>query len=190
MFEVRIHGRGGQGAVLASAILAGALVEEGRHVMAIPAFGFERRGAPVVAFLRFDDMPIRRVTNIYKPEIVLVIDPTVSASVDVFAGTPQGSTLIQATAKEAEALALPAHLARVALCDAVHIALDIFKRPITNTIMLGAFARATGLVSPDSLIKALEHADFRDAGLKQNIAAVERGFAETRVHELDGAAAA
>ncbi|MDE2353351.1 MAG: 2-oxoacid:acceptor oxidoreductase family protein, partial [Alphaproteobacteria bacterium] len=80
MREVRIHGRGGQGAVLASAILAGALVEEGRHVMAIPAFGFERRGAPVVAFLRFDDKPIRRVTNIYTPEIVLVIDPTVSAS--------------------------------------------------------------------------------------------------------------
>lgn len=190
MFEVRIHGRGGQGAVLASAILAGALVEEGRHVMAIPAFGFERRGAPVVAFLRFDDKPIRRVTNIYKPEIVLVIDPTVSASVDVFAGTPQGSTLIQATAKEAEALALPAHLARVALCDAVHIALDIFKRPITNTIMLGAFARATSLVSEDSLIKALEHTDFRDAGLKQNVEAIRRGFAETRVHELDGAAAA
>ncbi|MBU6443319.1 MAG: 2-oxoacid:acceptor oxidoreductase family protein [Alphaproteobacteria bacterium] len=190
MREVRIHGRGGQGAVLASAILAGALVEEGRHVMAIPAFGFERRGAPVVAFLRFDDKPIRRVTNIYTPEIVLVIDPTVSASVNVFAGTPQGSTLIQATAKEAEALALPAHLARVALCDAVHIALDIFRRPITNTIMLGAFARATGLVSPNSLIKALEQADFRDAGLKQNIEAVQRGFAETRVLELDGAAAA
>ena len=177
MHELRIHGRGGQGAVLASAILADALVEEGRHVMAIPAFGFERRGAPVVAFLRFDDKPIRRLTNIYKPGIMVVIDPTVGRSVDVFAGTPAGTTLIQATSKKAEDLVLPGHLSGVAVCDAVHIALDIFRRPITNTIMLGAFAKATGMVSVESLIKALEHTDFRDAGLRQNIEAVQRGFA-------------
>ena len=190
MHEVRIHGRGGQGAVLASAILAGALVEEGRHVMAIPAFGFERRGAPVVAFLRFDDKPIRRVTNIYTPEIVVVIDPTVARSVDVFAGTPAGTTLVQATAKSPDALLLPGHLGRAAVCDAVHIALDVFKRPITNTIMLGAFAKATGMVSVESLVKALEHTDFRDAGLHQNIEAVQRGFNETSVIELNGVVAA
>lgn len=181
MHEVRLHGRGGQGAVLASAILAAALVEEGRHVMAIPAFGFERRGAPVVAFLRLADAEIRRVTNIYSPDIVMVIDPTVARAVDVFAGMPRGGTLIQATGKAPEELEVPASVGVVAVCNAVPIALDIFRRQITNTIMLGAFARATGLVSVDSLEKALEETHFRDAGLKQNVEAVRRGFAETRV---------
>lgn len=189
MHEVRIHGRGGQGAVLASGILATALVEEGRHVMAIPAFGFERRGAPVVAFLRFDDHEIRRITNIYSPDSVIVIDPTVMRSVDVFAGMRPGGTLIQATKKAPAEMALPPHLARVATCDAVGIALSIFKRPITNTIMLGAFAKVSGLVSVDSLVKALEATDFRDAGLTSNIDAVRRGFDETHVHVLKAEAA-
>jgi pyruvate ferredoxin oxidoreductase gamma subunit/phenylglyoxylate dehydrogenase gamma subunit len=190
MHEVRIHGRGGQGAVLASAILAAALVEEGRDVMAIPAFGFERRGAPVVAFLRFDDRPIRRVTNIYTPDMVIVIDPTVARSVDVFAGMKPGGTLVQATKKAPAELVLPSHLARVACCDAVGIALEVFRRPITNTIMLGVFARATGLVSLASLEAALEHTDFRDAQLAQNITAVRRGYEEATVFDLGGEAAA
>jgi pyruvate ferredoxin oxidoreductase gamma subunit/phenylglyoxylate dehydrogenase gamma subunit len=181
MHEVRIHGRGGQGAVMASGILAAALVKEGRHVMAIPAFGFERRGAPVVAFLRFDDRPIRRITNIYAPDTVIVIDPTVARSIDVFAGMKAGGTLVQSTKRAVSDMALPPHLARVATCDAVGIAMSIFRRPITNTIMLGAFARATGQVGVDSLVAALEDTDFRDAGLKQNIEAVRRGFDETEI---------
>lgn len=184
MHEVRIHGRGGQGAVLASALLATALAEEGRHVMAIPAFGFERRGAPVVAFLRFDERPIRQVTNIYKPDILLVIDPTVSRTVDVFAGVVPGSTLIQATAKRPAEVPVPETVSRVAVCDSVHIALEIFRRPITNTIMLGAFAKATGMVSEEALVRALEHGEFRDAGLQQNIEAVRRGYRETEVVDL------
>jgi pyruvate ferredoxin oxidoreductase gamma subunit/phenylglyoxylate dehydrogenase gamma subunit len=189
MHEVRIHGRGGQGAVLASGILAAALVEEGRHVMAIPAFGFERRGAPVVAFLRFDDQPIRRITNIYSPDTVIVIDPTVVRAVDVFAGMKPGGTLVQSTKRAASEVVVPPHLARVATCDAVGIAMSIFKRPITNTIMLGAFARATGVVGVQSLVAALEATEFRDAGLKQNIEAVTRGFEETDITELADCAA-
>jgi phenylglyoxylate dehydrogenase gamma subunit len=181
MHEARIHGRGGQGAVLASGILADALAREGVHVMAIPAFGFERRGAPVVAFLRFGDKPIRQITNIYRPNVVVVIDPTVMRSVDVFAGTPPGTVLVQATSKSPAELSVPAHLSKIAVCDAVHIALEVFKRPITNTIMLGAFAKATGLVSVQSLEQAIGAAHFRDAAMSQNIEAVRRGFAETQV---------
>jgi pyruvate ferredoxin oxidoreductase gamma subunit/phenylglyoxylate dehydrogenase gamma subunit len=184
MHEVRLHGRGGQGAVLASAILAAALVEEGQHVMAIPAFGFERRGAPVVAFLRMSDQVIRRITNIYHPDIVVVIDPTVVRAVDVYAGMPPNGTFVLSTSKQPSELELPGHLARVAVCDAVRIAMEIFKRQITNTIMLGAFAKATGLVSVEALETALAHTDFRDAGLRQNIEAVRRGYAETTVIEL------
>lgn len=153
MHEVRFHGRGGQGAVLASKILAKALVEEGKFVTAIPAFGFERRGAPVAAFLRFDDQEIRRINNIYDPDFILCIDPSVANAVDIFAGMKPGGTLIQATQKSLADLALPATLARVGLCDAVGIAMDLFRRPITNTIMLGAFARTTGVVGLESLKK-------------------------------------
>ena len=181
MYEIRIHGRGGQGAVLASAILAGAFVEAGRFAVAIPSFGFERRGAPVSACLRVDDREIRSLTNIYHPDCVICLDPTLPRMVDIFAGIKEGGLLIQASARAAEAIAHPTTLAALALCDAVAIALPIFGRPITNAVMLGAFARATGLVSLTALEKALEMAEFRDAGLAQNRLALARGYDGTRV---------
>jgi phenylglyoxylate dehydrogenase gamma subunit len=190
MHEIRIHGRGGQGAVLAGAILATAFVEEGRHVVAVPSFGFERRGAPVASFLRVDDRPIRQMTNIYRPDCILCLDPTVARAVDVFAGITEHATLVQTTAKPLGELTLPDRVEVVGLCDAVTLALAIFRRPITNTIMLGAFARTTGLVSLASLRTALERSDFRDAGLAQNLAALEQGFERTTVHRIDQRAAA
>ncbi len=190
MYEIRIHGRGGQGAVLAGGILATALVLEGKYVVAVPSFGFERRGAPVASYLRFDQRKIRQMTNIYHPDCVLCIDPTVARAVNVFEGIKDGAVLVQTTAKTLGEMQLPPQVATVGLCDAVSIALDIFKRSITNTIMLGAFARATGLVSLDSLQAAIQKSDFRDAGLKQNMAALERGYESTQVHHIVRAAAA
>lgn len=190
MYEIRIHGRGGQGAVLAGGILATALVQEGKFVVAVPSFGFERRGAPVASFLRFDEREIRQMTNIYNPDCVLCIDPTVARAVNVFEGVREGAVLVQTTARPLGEIQLPPQVATVGLCDAVSIALDIFKRSITNTIMLGAFARATGLVSLDSLKAAIQKSDFRDAGLKQNLAALERGYETTQVHHIERAQAA
>ena len=190
MYEIRIHGRGGQGAVLAGGILATALVQEGKFVVAVPSFGFERRGAPVASFLRFDEREIRQMTNIYHPDCVLCIDPTVARAVNVFDGIKDGAVLVQTTAKPLREIELPPQVATVGLCDAVSIALDIFQRAITNTIMLGAFARATNLVSLDSLRAAIEKSDFRDAGLKQNLAALERGYQSTQVHRIETAKAA
>jgi len=184
MYEIRIHGRGGQGAVLASTILAQAFVDEGKFAVAIPSFGFERRGAPVAAFLRVDAREIRALTNIYHPDCVICIDPTLPRMVDIFAGIKPGATLIQASGRRPEAIARPDDLATLGLCDAVGIALSIFGRPITNSIMLGAFARATGLVSLATLTGALEAAEFRDAGLEQNRHAMQRGYAETEVLAL------
>ena len=89
-----------------------------------------------------------------------------------------------------ETIERPPQIATVGLCDAVAIALDIFKRSITNTIMLGAFARTTGLVSLDSLCAAIEGSDFRDAGLKQNLEALERGYKTTKVHAIQRATVA
>lgn len=184
MHELRIHGRGGQGAVLASKILAKALVEEGKYVTAIPAFGFERRGAPVVAFLRVDEREIRAINNIYRPDMIVCIDPTVAHVVDIFAGMPDGGTLVQATRLAVGDLDLPERVTRVGLCDAVGIALEVFGRPITNSVMLGAFAKTTGIVSLDALQNGLGSANFRDAGLEQNRLAMERGYHQTTVHDL------
>jgi phenylglyoxylate dehydrogenase gamma subunit len=184
MHEVRIHGRGGQGAVLASAILARALIEDGMHAVAIPSFGFERRGAPVAAFLKVSDQPIRAMTNVYHPDCVICIDPSVSQVVDIFAGMKPGGTVVLTTKCAIEELRFPEHVARVGLCDAVGIALPIYKRPITNAIMLGAFARTTGWLSLGALKDALEEMEFRDAGLTQNLMAAERGFYDSSVHDL------
>ena len=190
MYEIRIHGRGGQGAVMAGGILATALVLEGKYVVAVPSFGFERRGAPVSSYLRFDERQLRQMTNIYYPDCVLCIDPTVARAVNVFEGVKDGAVLVQTTSKPLGDFQLPPQIATVGLCDAVAIALDIFKRSITNTIMLGAFARTTGLVSLESLQAAIQKSEFRDAGLAQNMAALERGYNATQVHHLEKLAAA
>ena len=184
MYEVRFHGRGGQGAVMASAMLASALVAEGKYAVSIPAFGFERRGAPVVSFLRCSDKIIRQLTNIYNPDCIICVDPTLTRSVNIFAGLKVGGTLVQATHKSLEETVVADTVGTVGLCNAVEIALEIFKRPITNTLMLGAFARTTGVVSLAALKTALEESEFRDAGLAQNLLALERGYNETVVHTI------
>ena len=184
LHELRIHGRGGQGAVLACSILAQAVIDDGKHAVAIPSFGFERRGAPVAAFLRFSDAPIRAMTNVYHPDCVVCIDPTVSKTVDIYAGMKPGGTVVLTTKAAFDKLKFPDSVVRVGLCDAVGIALSIYKRPVTNAIMLGAFVRTSGLLSLASLKEALQQMDFRDAGLSQNLTAAERGFNETQVYDL------
>ena len=182
--EVRIHGRGGQGAVLACSILAQALIDDGKHAVAIPSFGFERRGAPVAAFLRFDTKPIRAMTNIYNPDYVVCIDPTVPRTVNIFAGLKPGGTVVLTTKAKLEELSFPDAVSHVGLCDAVGIALSIYQKPVTNAVMLGAFARTTGLLTLTSLKEALQQMEFRDAGLTENLSAAERGYNETAVYEL------
>jgi pyruvate ferredoxin oxidoreductase gamma subunit/phenylglyoxylate dehydrogenase gamma subunit len=190
MYEVRFHGRGGQGAVTAASMLATALLEEGKYAVSIPSFGFERRGAPVVSFLRCSDKEIRQLTNIYTPDCLICVDPTLARSVDIFSGLKQGGTLVQATHRALEDVIIADTVGVVGLCNAINIALEIFKKPITNTLMLGAFARTTGIVSLDALKRSLEHSDFRDAGLAQNLDAMERGYNETTVHTIERRVAA
>jgi len=184
MYEIRFHGRGGQGAVLASKMLAKSLVVEGKIVKAIPSFGFERRGAPVAAFLRFDDKEIRQTTNIYNPDCIICLDPTLPRAVDIFSGMNPKGIWVQATKKSIEDIEVPELVSKVGLCDAFGIALRIFGRTITNSIMLGAFAKTTGIVSLDSLYDGMESVAFRDAALDQNIKAVKQGYDETSVHEI------
>lgn len=185
MYEIRFHGRGGQGAVMAAKVLAKALGEEGKVVKAIPAFGFERRGAPVESYMRFDDKPIRKITNIYHPDAIVCIDPTLPRAVDIFNGMNENGVYVQATKKSISQMKLPRTVKTVGLCDAFGLAMEVLGRPITNTIMLGVFAKTTGIVSLASLNKAMESVAFRDALLEKNIEAVQRGYEETMVHEIN-----
>ena len=185
MVEIRFHGRGGQGAVLAAKILAKALVVEGKHIKGVPSFGFERRGAPVAAFLRFDDHVIRQTTNIYRPDWIVCLDPILFKTVDIFEGVKEnGGILVQATAKSMNELTIPTRIVKVGLCDAVRIALDVFGRSITNTVMLGALARTTDVVSLDCLTSVLGEVAFRDAALDANVEAIRRGYQQTVVDTI------
>ena len=184
MYEIRTHGRGGQGAVMGAEILAKALLKEGKYAVTIPAFGFERRGAPVVAYLKFDNKEIRQHTNVRFPNIVICIDPTVPNSVPIFDGVQDGATAILCTSKGPGDFKFGPKVKRVGLCDAVKIATEAIGRNITNTIMLGAFVKVTGLVTLESINYAMEATAFRDAALEKNIIAVRRGYEETQVYEL------
>lgn len=154
MIEVRFHGRGGQGAVTAVRILASALYMEGKYTQAIPMYGTERRGAPVAAFLRIGERRINERDLVHNPDIVVVLDPLLSRTVPVTEGLKEGGLIIMNFPKPGNEAGLGGRF-RIATVDATAIALEALGRPITNTAMLGAFAKASGLVSLQSLEKAL-----------------------------------
>jgi 2-oxoacid:acceptor oxidoreductase gamma subunit (pyruvate/2-ketoisovalerate family) len=184
--EIRLHGRGGQGVVMASEILVQAFVTQGWYGNSIPFFGFERRGAPLSAFVRVDDRPIREKTQIYTPDAVLVLDASLLGSVPVFEGLKGDGVVVLNTAKPAEQLQLPASVKRLATVNANRIAIEIFRAPITNTIMLGAFAAATGWLQLESLLDALPNF-FSGRRLEPNLVACQRGFREVQVFYLEEA---
>jgi 2-oxoacid:acceptor oxidoreductase gamma subunit (pyruvate/2-ketoisovalerate family) len=159
MRELRIHGRGGQGAVIASKVLAVALFREGREVQSFPAFGVERRGAPVTAFLRVADAPIRLRCEVTEPDDLIVLDATLIGAVDVTAGLKPGGTIVVNTERLPDAFASLAGRYRVATVDAGAIAtahgIGSKSQPIVNTAILGAYAAASGQVGLDAVCDAI-----------------------------------
>lgn len=160
MRELRIHGRGGQGAVIASKLLAGALFLEGKSVQSFPAFGVERRGAPVTAFLRLSDGPILLRCEITAPDDLIVLDPTLIGAVDVTAGLKPGGRILLNAERGPEGYPELAARFRLATVDASELArrhgLGSRTQPIVNTAILGAFAAFSGLVSLESVCRAIE----------------------------------
>jgi pyruvate ferredoxin oxidoreductase gamma subunit len=152
--EIRFHGRGGQGAVTAAEMIAIAAFEDGRFSQAFPAFGVERRGAPVLAFARINDKPIRMRSQVYEPDYVIVQDVTLLDVVNVTGGLKPDGKIIINTDKDASALKLNTE-AEVVTIDATRIAIDTLGRPIVNTTMLGAFCGATGEVKLESLERSI-----------------------------------
>lgn len=156
MKEIRIHGRGGQGSVTAAELLAVAAFTDGKFSQAFPAFGVERRGAPVQAFTRINNVPIRLRSQIYEPDYVIVQDPTLIEVVNVAGGLKEDGTIIINTDFEPSKFKLNTN-AKIMTVNATKIALDVIGRPIVNTVLLGAFAGATGEINPESIKMAVKH---------------------------------
>ena len=183
MKEIRFHGRGGQGTVLASVILVRAFAKEKKYSSAFPYFGFERRGAPVSAFLRFDDYPIREKTQIYSPDCVVVMDPAFKKSPEIFEGLKEGAIFILSTRKSVDDLNLPSSIGRLGCVDAIGISLEILKSPITNSCMLGAFVATTGWLSLDSVLESIKETWPGEMGEK-NLKAARAGYEKTKITVL------
>ena len=152
MIEIRFHGRGGQGSVTAAEILAKAAFKDGKYSQAFPFFGVERRGAPVMAFTRIDDKPIEIRYQIYNPDYVLVLDDGLMNVVDVFSGIKDNTEVMINIPEEFKGSG--EH--EVYSMDATGLALEMLGRNIVNTIILGYFAKKTGIVSIDSLLEVIK----------------------------------
>jgi len=162
MMEIRIHGRGGQGAVVASKALANAVFKEGKYVQSFPEFGVERRGAPVTAFARIADKGEKRIDlrcKIYEPDHVVILDPTLISAVDITQGLKDNGWIIINTDRAPSDFKFPAKF-KVSTIDANTIAnkyrLGSKMAPIVNTVILGAFSKITGIVGIDAILEAIK----------------------------------
>jgi len=179
MKEIRFHGRGGQGAVSASNILANAAFLEGRYVQAFLLIGAERRGAPVVAYTRIDDRPIRNRSQIYSPDFVVVLDSQLLDMVDVASGIKPSGMIFINSDRDGGEFHLDSEARTIAL-DITSIALKhVLGRataPIVNTSALGAFARISGAVGLEALLTAIR--DMAPAKPDENVKAAEEAYKE------------
>jgi len=177
ILEIRWHGRGGQGVVTCAELLAKAAIAEGKYAQSNPSFGPERRGAPVAAFLRISSAPIRLRSQIDSPDIVVVLDPTVLILPDVVAGIKPNGIVIANTNKLLEDVKyLLGVNVQLGVVDASKIAMEIIKRPITNTTMMGAFVRATNIVKVETVKEQLK--ERFPTNYETNIKAMLRGYEE------------
>ncbi len=193
MFQVRIHGRGGQGVVSAAEMLSIAGFLEGRHTQAFPSFGSERMGAPVMAFCRFDDKEIRLREPVMAPDALIIQDTTLLHQVNLFEGVcDAGYVLINSTRTPSE-LGLDDFFAsrpgiRVLTVPASQLALEHVGRPLPNAALLGGFAALTGIIRFDSVAAAIAE-KFSGRIASSNVAAARAAY-EIAVTATQGASAA
>jgi len=181
LVEIRWHGRGGQGAVTSAELLAQAAINEGKYAQAFPAFGAERRGAPVVAFVRIDnDKPVRVRAEIEEPDIVVVLAANLLRVVDVSSGLKANGILVLNTPKTADEIVKEFNFKwALATVDATRIAREMLGVPIVNTAMVGALLKAAEVTKLESLIEPLRHRFGRLAD--KNINAMQRAYEGTTV---------
>jgi pyruvate ferredoxin oxidoreductase gamma subunit len=178
LLEIRWHGRGGLGAVTSAELVARAAIREGKYAHSFPSFGSERRGAPVIAFLRISDEAIRTRTAINEPDVVVVLEPGLLQAVDVTSGLKKNGKIIVSSRKSPAELKFEfGYSWVVAAVNAAAIAKETIGVPITNTAMIGALLKVTEVVRLDSIIEELrERFRMRAEG---NIEAVKRAYMET-----------
>ncbi|MDO9054898.1 MAG: 2-oxoacid:acceptor oxidoreductase family protein [Gallionella sp.] len=180
MFEVRVHGRGGQGVVTAAEMLSVAAFEEGRHAQAFPSFGSERTGAPVVAFCRISDKEIRLREPVMQPDAIIVQDPTLLHQIDVFAGLKQDGYVLLNSHHSLETLGLSELVKqrrseRFCTLPATELGLKHVGRPIPNVPLLAGFAALSGTIKLESVIMAINE-KFSGKVALGNIAAAEEAY--------------
>jgi len=176
--EIRIHGRGGQGAVTLAELVCHAAIDEGKYAQSMPSFGPERRGAPVLAFLRISDEHIKIRAEVITPDVVVVLDPGLLNIADVTSGLKTGGTVLINTKKSIDDIRSKFGVeSRLGVVNATKIAKDTLGVPITNTTMIGALLKATKIVKKDSLIEPLKHRFGPMAD--KNINAMNKAFDET-----------
>ena len=191
MFQIRLHGRGGQGVVTGAEMLSVAAFLQGRHAQAFPSFGSERTGAPVVAFCRIDDKEIRLREPILAPDALIIQDPTLLHQVEVFSGLqPHGYILINTT-RSFEELGIGEFIAgfrpeRLCTVPATELAVKHVGRPLPNAALLGGFAAVTGLLSLDSVAAAIRD-KFPGRVAEGNVAAATAAYEVVR-QEMNEAA--
>jgi 2-oxoacid:acceptor oxidoreductase gamma subunit (pyruvate/2-ketoisovalerate family) len=190
MRELRLHGRGGQGTVIASKLLAVAHFLEGREVQSFPMFGVERRGSPVTAFLRVDDVPLKLRCEIQEPDDLIVLDPTLIGATDITAGLKPGGRILINTDQPPEDFPQLLERAHVSTIDASGIAVRLGlggkAQPIVNTAILGAYAADTGLITVENMINAIR--EEVPVKIDANIAAAKEAMSAVR-HAPMGAGA-
>lgn len=172
--EIRIHGRGGQGNVTAGEFLAEAAFAGGLYAQAFPMFGSERHGAPVTAYVRISDRPIRIRSQIYEPDYLIVQDASLFSGTDVLEGLKEGGTVVINTALPASKFGIPERF-RVVTVPATELALELVGLPIINTIMVGAFAAASGEIRLEALENSVRARYPGELGEKE-IIAMRRAF--------------
>ena len=185
LIEIRWHGRGGQGGVTSAELVAKAAIDEGKYAQAFPAFGAERRGAPIVAFVRISaDKPIRIRAEVTDPDIVVVLDPSLLRVVDITAGIKASGMLVVNSKKQPKQIEKElGYNHSLATVDATTIARELLGVNIVNTSMIGALLKATGVVELESLFEPLRQRFGRLA--ERNIDAMKRAYEETSVKEQE-----
>ncbi|MFX0067510.1 MAG: 2-oxoacid:acceptor oxidoreductase family protein [Promethearchaeota archaeon] len=182
MIEIRFHGRGGQGAWTATQILAKAVIHEGRYTQSFPAFGPERSGAPVEAYVRISDSPIDLHCGIYEPDSVVVLDPTLLDAVDVSDGLVQNGIIAINSRDSPSDLKKRINLTksqRVWVIPATDLSVEILGREITSTAMIGALVKATGYTKLESVLEATEER-FRGKVGEMNVQLITRAYEEAK----------
>jgi 2-oxoacid:acceptor oxidoreductase gamma subunit (pyruvate/2-ketoisovalerate family) len=179
--EFRWHGRGGQGAWTASELLARAAIKEGKYIQSFPEFGPERMGAPVKAYTRISDEPIRLHCAVYNPTLAAVMDPTLLVSVPVTDGLGEEGILIVNSPKDPKKIKEELKMTEgtVWTVSATDLAMRILGRPITNTAMLGAVTRATDVVKMESIEKAVKDR-FPGSLAEKNIGVIKEAYKEAK----------